>query len=107
MRRGEVWWVNFDPSIGGEIRKKRPAIIISNDASNKSLNRIQVVPLSSKTEKLYPSEVLVVFEGKENKAMADQIATVSKTRLFHRVAVLSQSDMFKVEQAVKIQLEIP
>jgi mRNA interferase MazF len=107
MRRGEVWWVNFDPSIGGEIRKKRPAIIISNDASNKSLNRIQVVPLSSKTEKLYPSEVLVVFEGKENKAMADQIATVSKTRLFHRVAVLSQADMFKVEQAVKIQLEIP
>ena len=107
MRRGEVWWVNFDPSIGGEIRKKRPAIIVSNDASNKSLNRIQVVPLSSKTEKLYPSEVLVVFEGKENKAMADLIATVSKTRLFHRVAVLSRSDMFKVEQAVKIQLEIP
>ena len=107
MRRGEVWWVNFDPSIGGEIRKKRPAVIVSNDASNKSLNRIQVVPLSSKTEKLYPSEVLVVFEGKENKAMADQIATVNKTRLFHRVAVLSQADMFKVEQAIKIQLEIP
>jgi len=61
MRRGEVWWVNFDPSIGGEIQKKRPAVIISNDASNNSLNRVQVVPLSSKTEKVYASEVLVVF----------------------------------------------
>ena len=106
MKRGEVWWVNFDPSIGGEIRKKRPAIIISNDSSNKSLNRVQVVPLTSKTERLYPSEALVVFEGKESKAMADQLATVSKTRLFRRADILSQEDMHKVEQAIKIQLDI-
>jgi mRNA interferase MazF len=106
MQRSDVWWVNFDPSIGGEIKKKRPAVIISNNASNKFLNRVQVVPLSSKTERLYPSEASVVFEGKESKAMADQLATVSKARLFRRAGVLSPEDMQKVEEAVKIQLAI-
>ncbi len=106
MQRSEVWWVNFDPSIGGEIKKRRPAVIISNNASNKFLNRVQVVPLSSKTERLYPSEAAVIFEEKESKAMADQLATVSKARLFRRAGVLSLEDMRKVEEAVKIQLAI-
>jgi len=106
MKRCEVWWVNFDPSIGGEIKKKRPAVIVSNDASNKFLHPVQVVPLTSKTDRLYPSEALVDFEGKESKAMADQLATVSKSRLFNRAGVLSEEDMRKVEEAVKIQLGI-
>lgn len=104
MKRGEVWWVNFDPSIGGEVRKKRPAVIISNDAANKFLNRVQVVPMTSRTDRLYPSEALVVFNGNESKAMADQLATVSKSRLFQRAGVLSGEDMKAVERAVKIQL---
>lgn len=106
MKRGEVWWVNFDPSVGEEIKKKRPTVIVSNDASNKFLNRVQVVPLTSKTDRLYPSEALVTFDGKESKAMADQLATVSKLRLFKRVSVLSEEDMLRIGEVIKIQLDI-
>ena len=106
MKRGEVWWVNFDPSLGGEIKKTRPAIILSNDASNKHLNRVQVVPLTSKLGKLFPSEAYVTVGDKPSKAMADQVTTVSKLRLLNPVGSLSHSDLAAVESAVRNQLSL-
>ncbi len=106
MNRGEVWWVDFEPSFGGEIKKVRPAVIVSNDTSNKYLNRVQVVPLSSQTERVYPSETLVVLGGRQSKAMANQLTTVSKERLANRAGVLSASDMMKVEETIKVQLDM-
>ena len=80
-KRGEVWWVDSEPSLGGEIRKQRPAGIVSNDASNKHLSRVQMVPITSNVDRLYPSESYVTLNGDPRKAVADQLTTASKTRL--------------------------
>jgi mRNA interferase MazF len=106
MNRGEVWWVNFDPSIGGEIHKHRPAVIVSNDAANRALNRLQVVPLTSNVQRLYPCEAYVILKGKQHKAMADQIATVSKRRLERLAGRLSVTDIAAVDRAIRIQLAL-
>lgn len=106
MMRGDVWWVNFDPSLGGEIRKQRPAIIVSNDAANHFLKRVQVVPITSNIDKLYPSEAYVYFRGKKSKAMADQITTVSKKRLINSAGSVSRLEMEAVSNAISIQLDL-
>jgi len=106
MKRGEVWWVNFDPSLSGEIKKTRPAVVVSNDSSNKHMNRVQVVPTTSNTSKLYPCEAYITIKDKTSKAMADQIMTVSKKRLLDKIGVLSTDEMIDIEHILKVQLGI-
>jgi mRNA interferase MazF len=105
-RRGDVWWVSFDPSIGGEIQKTRLAIVISNDAANSALNRVIVIPITSQVAKVYPGEVVIIVNGEQRKAMADQIMTASKQRLKNKLGNLSRADVTAVESAVLLQLGI-
>jgi len=106
MRRGEVWWVVFDPAVGSEIRKTRPAVIVSNDAANRHLARVVVVPLTSNTGRVYPGEAVVMVGGQDNKAMADQIMAADKGRLESQLGTLSKADMQAVEDAIRVHLAL-
>ena len=104
VRRGDVFWVDFAAAVGGEVRKRRPAVIVSNDSANRFLNRVQVVPLSSSVAKVFPSEARVQVAGKPGKAMADQLTTADKSRLGDRLGTLTRDEMKAVEDAIRLQL---
>lgn len=106
--RGDVWWIDFSSSkpARGESKKMRPAVIVSNDVSNKIMNRVQVIPLTSHIEQCYPCEAYVKVDDKQSKAMADQIMTINKTRLSKRIGKIDVSNLTDVERAIKIQMDL-
>jgi len=106
MNRGEVWWVDLTTSLGSEIKKVRPAVIVSANESNRHLNRVQVVPVTTRIDRVFPSEALVTVRGKKHKAMADQITTADKSRVRTRLGRLSKQDLLAVERCILIQLAI-
>ena len=106
MKRGEVWWVEFDPAVGFEVRKTRPAVIVSNDAANRNLARVVVIPLTSNTERQYPGEAIVSVNGQASKAMADQIMAADKARLKTQIGKVDKTDMQAVEDAIRVHLSL-
>jgi mRNA interferase MazF len=111
MKRGEIYFADLDPTIGAETKKKRPVLIVSNNANNKAATTVSVIPLTSNTKRIYPFEVLLdqVDTGlpKASKAQCHQIRTISKLRIKSaKIGVVSMQIMSTINSALKIHLDI-
>lgn len=108
MTRGDIYLVDFAPSVGAEIRKKRPALIISCNEANKHLRTVMVIPFSSMIDKVYPFEVLVKKEGSgldvDSKLKVTQMRSVDKIRLKKYVGTLNDDIIEELEKAIKLHL---
>ncbi|MEK6932795.1 MAG: type II toxin-antitoxin system PemK/MazF family toxin [Nanoarchaeota archaeon] len=109
VKRGEIWLVNLDPTVGHEIRKSRPALIIQNDIGNKHSQITIIAPITSQSlEKIYPIEVLLPkkYSGldKDSKVLFNQIRAIDKERLIKRLGKINQEIIEKVDESIKISL---
>jgi mRNA interferase MazF len=100
-RRGEVWWVRLDPTLGSEIGKTRPCLVLSNDIVNQRRRTVVVVPLSSAPRPSPPLLVPVSCGGRMAVAVTDQIRAIAKERLQARLAAISAEDLEAVETGVR------
>jgi mRNA interferase MazF len=105
-RRGDVYWVALDPVLGTEIKKTRPAVIVSNDSCNRHGTRVVVLPVTSNVESLYPGEASIEVDAKPARALGDQIRSIDKTRLRARIGRLDPDEMIRVDEALRITLAL-
>ena len=106
-RRGDVFWVNLDPVVGTEIRKTRPAVVVSNDSCNRFGTRVVVLPITGNVDSLYPGEAMIDVKGRPGRALGDQIRSIDKRRLKARVSTLSADEMARIDEALAITLGLP
>lgn len=106
VRRGDVRWVALDPVVGTEIRKTRPAIVVSNDAMNEFAARVVVVPVTSNVDYCYPGEALVSIKGKPARALGDQLRSIDKVRLRAKLDTLAAGDLRRVDEALRVTLAL-
>jgi mRNA interferase MazF len=104
LKRGEVWWVDLDPTRGSELRKRRPALILSVDALNRARRTVVVVPLSSSPEPRPPLVVPVPSAGPGSVAICDQLRAVDKRRLVRVFGRVENAELRAVEDGVRVVL---
>jgi mRNA interferase MazF len=105
-RRGEIWWVNLDPTTGAEIKKTRPCVVISNSVVNQHRRTVVVVPLSSSPRAAPPVMVSVTCSAQPSVAVIDQVRAVAKERLVRLIENLSAEHLQAVENGLREILEL-
>jgi mRNA interferase MazF len=100
LNQYQVIVVNLDPTVGSEIKKTRPCVIISPDEMNKHIRTVVVAPLTS-TSKSYPSRIKINFQNRESWIAIDQIRTIDKKRVMHTLGYISDLEILKIKQIIK------
>ena len=103
-RRGDIHWVALDPTLGSEIQKTRPALVISNDSCNAYGARVAVVPITSNVSSLYPGEARIHVRGRPARVLGDQIRSIDKARLRARIGLVNAAELHEAEAAVFVTL---
>jgi mRNA interferase MazF len=115
VRRGDVYWVDFEAVCGSEANKARPAVIVSNDAANRAADRngrgvVIIVPVTSNTARVLPFQVLLAAGDSglsaDSKAQAEQVRAVSTDRLRNRIGELSGEAMKRLDDALRLHLAL-
>jgi mRNA interferase MazF len=110
IKRGDVWLANLDPTLGSEIKKTRPVLVVSNNINNIHSSVITVLPITSNVEKVFLFEVFLPAEigglPKDSKAKADQIRTIDKLRLIKKIGKINTTKLSLVDIALKVHLGI-
>ncbi|MEG3921518.1 type II toxin-antitoxin system PemK/MazF family toxin [Microcoleus sp. T3_A4] len=111
MKRGEIYYANLSRTVGSEIDKRRPVLVVSNDANNRAANTVTILPITSNVTRVYPFEVLLNPEdsglSKPSKVQAQQVRTISKQRISSdAVGSLSEEIMQLVNAALKLHLDV-
>lgn len=115
MRRGDIHAVDLDPSRGAEANKRRPAVIVSNDAANASARRlgrgvITIVPVTSNIARVYPFQILLPAADtgldRDSKAQAEQIRSIAVERVGDRLGVVPNALMLEIDEAIRVHLAL-
>ncbi|MFE9889203.1 type II toxin-antitoxin system PemK/MazF family toxin [Streptomyces scopuliridis] len=115
MRRGDIFLIDFEPARGSEANKARPAVIVSNDAANRSADRngkgvVTVVPVTSNTSRVYPFQIVLPAEEcgltKDSKAQCEQVRAVSPDRMRQRLGAVPKQRMTELDAALRRHLAL-
>ncbi|NMG22615.1 type II toxin-antitoxin system PemK/MazF family toxin [Brasilonema bromeliae] len=109
MKRGDIYYANLSPAVGSEMDKRRPVLIVSNDANNRAATTVTILPITSNVTRVYPFEVLLNPEDsgltKPSKVQAQQVRTISKQRIIGEVyGSLNEEMMVLIDAALKLHL---
>lgn len=101
-KKGGIYWVDLEPTRGGETQKVRPGLVVSNDVGNETSKVVMIAPITSKVKRIYPFEVKITLNEKPAKIMLNQCRALDKARIGKKISEVDSETMRAIEDAIKV-----